>query len=118
MTEDKQYAVDRWHFVGQARVSVSRSKASTLDEALERAERLASLPGTTRVKVSRRDPRGRYSAVRVWVLRRSHAGADSPLDPLSPAPPFAGPPLSIPSPGGGIPGSHRSGEEKWLRKTA
>ena len=74
MTEDKPFAVERWHFAGHAQVRVSRCRASTLDEAVAKAERLAELPDTTRVRVSRRDQRGRFSAVRVWALRHQSGG--------------------------------------------
>ncbi len=77
MTEDKPFSVERWHFAGHAQVRVSRCKASTLDEAVAKAERLAELPDTTRVRISRRDSRGRFSAVRVWALRRLPGGGEA-----------------------------------------
>ncbi len=74
MTEDREYAIDRWYFAGHAEARVSRCRASTLEEATAKAERFVSLPGTTRVRISRRDQRGRFSAVRVWALRHQAGG--------------------------------------------
>ena len=90
MTEDREYAIDRWYFAGRAEARVSRCRACTLEEATATAERLVSLPGTTRVRISRRDSRGRFSAVRVWALRR-HGGGRIPIPSIGPR---------IPPPGG------------------
>ena len=90
MTENKPFAVERWHFAGHAQVRVSRCRASTLDEAVAKAERLAELPDTTRVRISKRDSRGRYAPVRVWALRRPPAAGR----PIPSSPP------ELPPPGG------------------
>ena len=106
MTEDREYAIDRWYFAGHAEARVSRCRACTMEEAVTKAERLVSLPGTTRVRISRRDQRGRFSAVRVWALRR-HGGGRIPV-------PFTAP--AIPRPEGENPGSNRSGEKNGFKK--